>query len=130
MASMQSMANTSAAGAGLNAVRTGSSDVVTADTSIVPSAPTGPPSGRPQPKASEKVRLHVLSSCCVALVARMSALVQRNGSLMHLTEHRGMTLVQLRDVVNITVVLKHEVGWGRLAGTTSVGSFSAVLTPI
>ena len=56
MASMQSMASTVAVGAGLNAVRTGNSDFVFADTSIVPSAPTGPPSGRPQPKASEKVR--------------------------------------------------------------------------
>ena len=56
MASMQSMANTVAVGAGLNAVRTGNSDVVPADTSIVLSAPKGPPSGRPQPKASEKVR--------------------------------------------------------------------------
>ena len=56
MASMQSMANTFAVGAGFNAVRTGNSDVVLADTSIVPAAPTGPPSGRPQPKASEEVR--------------------------------------------------------------------------
>ena len=50
------MANTFAVGAGFNAVRTGNSDVVLADTSIVPAAPTGPPSGRPQPKASEEVR--------------------------------------------------------------------------
>ena len=55
MASMKSTSNTFAAGAGLNAARTGENDVVPADTLIMPSAPTGPPSGRPQPKASEKV---------------------------------------------------------------------------
>ena len=55
MASGKSTTNPFAAGAGLNIALTGSS-ILPAEAPIVPSAPKDAPSGRPQPKAFEKVR--------------------------------------------------------------------------
>ena len=55
MASMKAPSNKFAVGAGQNAARTGNHDGFPADTPIVPSAPTGPHSGRPHPKASAEV---------------------------------------------------------------------------
>ena len=55
MGGVEGDTNTYAAGAGLNVVRTGNNSCVPADTSVVPAAPSDPPSGRPQPKASKKV---------------------------------------------------------------------------
>ena len=54
-ASGMSTTNPFAAGAGLNAARTASSNPP-AEAPIVQSAPKDAPSGRPQPKAFEKVR--------------------------------------------------------------------------
>ena len=51
------------------------------------------------------------------------------GSLMHLTEHRGITLVQLRDIVNIGMHLKRW-GAGGWIGTHPLFSVGPVLVRI
>ena len=37
-------------------------------------------------------------------------------SLMHLTEHRGMTLLQLRDIADIAAYLKRRLGSEQVSG--------------